>query len=290
MICSRFRLPDLVLQDDVEIPHPRETSAADVEIWTHDDGRVVAYCAKWGDQYWVDLPEVARFSFARAGRKVTVARHLPIPDDVLIDIYHRSALPLVLQALDVEVVHASGAVLPGGVVGLCGHSGVGKSTTAYGLGRRGHPLWADDALALVISAGAISTYRLPFETRLRPPAASFFGRDTLARGWHGDMEPERAPTECEPLAALCVLVPETGGSDVPTIHRLRPAAAFTRLLAQAYCFSLKDDGDKRRMVDHYLELATRVPVFEMRFGPCLEGLPKVLDAVETIAGSFVPAG
>jgi hypothetical protein len=67
------------------------------------------------------------------------------------------------------------------------------------------------------------------------------------------------------------------------IERLRPSAALPALLAHAYCFSLEDPGLKRAMVQHYIELAARVPVFALRFQPRFELLPLILDEIERIA-------
>ena len=42
------------------------------------------------------------------------------------------------------------------------------------------------------------------------------------------------------------------------------------MLAHAYCFSLREPERRRRMVERYLDLTTRVPVFEIRVESGLE--------------------
>jgi hypothetical protein len=58
----------------------------------------------------------------------------------------------------------------------------------------------------------------------------------------------------------------------------------TTALSHAYCYSLQHAAFKRRMVEHYLDLVARVPVFEIRFRPGLEQLPALADMVEQVAG------
>jgi hypothetical protein len=67
-----------------------------------------------------------------------------------------------------------------------------------------------------------------------------------------------------------------------TVERVSPSSAFPRLLGHAYCFSLQDAERKRRMIERYLDLAARVPIFELRFQAGLDHLDKMLDALEEI--------
>jgi hypothetical protein len=204
---------------------------------------------------------------------------------VIEETYCRSVLPMVLQACGTEVLHAS-AVQTGGVVALCGTSGVGKSTIAFAMSRRGHRIWADDAVAIDLSGQSLVALPLPFEMRLRPRAAAFFGVEPQAAGDASPAGPmDQADPSPAPLTALCVLSrgeEERRGWGV-RIERLRPSAALPTLLAHAYCFSLEDPGLKRAMVQHYMELAGRVPVFALRFRPGLELLPLILDEIERVA-------
>jgi putative ribosome biogenesis GTPase RsgA len=96
----------------------------------------------------MDVPGVATFGFAIPTESVTAVPHPPARPELIRVTYERAVLPRVLQAGGAEVLHASAVYVRDGVVALCGDSGVGKSTTAMALSRRGHPLWADDVVAL----------------------------------------------------------------------------------------------------------------------------------------------
>jgi hypothetical protein len=162
---------------------------------------------------------------------------------------------------------------------MCGRRQIGKSTTAYALSRRGHRLWADDAVALEIADESVMALQLPFALRLRPRSVSFFGGDgqeSSSMPNEARQAPERAP-----LAAIFVLertsVAQHGGVE---ILRLGPHDAFMALLGNAYWFSLSDDDRRRRMVSRYLDLSTWVPIFRLRFRPEFARLDVMLDRVE----------
>jgi hypothetical protein len=88
-----------------------------------------------------------------------------------------------------------------------------------------------------------------------------------------------------PLVAVCVIDRGSRALGDAALTRLRPSTAFPAVLAHAFCFSLEDLGRKRLMLDRYLGLVARVPVFELGFGEGLAGLAAVLDAIERVIGA-----
>jgi hypothetical protein len=57
------------------------------------------------------------------------------------------------------------------------------------------------------------------------------------------------------------------------------ARAFSELLAHAHCFDAENPTQTRRLVDDYLGLVTRVPVFALEYQPDLQQLPQLIRAV-----------
>jgi len=248
------------------------------EVWHDDRGMLCAYGGIEGRRCWMHFPGLASFSFDPDSEDVTATAPPTTERDVLIATFQRAVLPMVLQARDTEVLHASGVRMPRGVMAFCARSGTGKSTLAFGLGRRGYRMWADDAVAFAASGPQVKALPLPFALRLRPDAVAYLNaglRNSV--GTMGD-----GVTDAEPaaLAAVAVLERVERLGRRARVERLRPSAAFPAVLAHAYCFSLRVPERRRRMVERYLDLTTQVPVFAIRVESGLERLPATLDAIE----------
>jgi hypothetical protein len=111
--------------------------------------------------------------------------------------------------------------------------------------------------------------------------ASFLGEErAMERAGAAFDGTEQIDGEWAPLAALGVLKRISGHAEGVAIEPLLPASAFAALLPHAYCFGLTDRDRKRRMMEQYLLLSARLPVFEMRFQPGLQKLPEILDRIE----------
>src|SRR5215217_5019656 len=197
-----------------------DAADSDVQVWREHDGTVIARGHTVDGVHWMDLPGLASFCFGQDVEGVTAFPHWPVREDLILDAYHRSVLPMALQVFGREVLHASAVLTPQGVVALCAVSGTGKSTTAFGLSRRGWPLWADDAVAFEASESGVAAIPLPFDIRLRSEAATFFDRDAALAGGTSERIGVRAQIEAEPvpLAALLVLDRIPGKSDTATVR------------------------------------------------------------------------
>ena len=236
------------------------------EVWRDAEGREVGY----GDagEGWLHLLGVATFRFGPSGVKAIAGDG--VADEKIRDAHRRLVLPLALQALGQEVLHASAVAFEAGAVAFCAESGTGKSTVAYSLARRGHPPCADDAVAIGPGPRGPELIPLPFALRLRPASADYYGEED------GPAE-VRHPVNRRPVAAICVLQRGEEGSEV---SRLSRAEAFPALLAHAYSFGLGDESRRRRMMQHYLSLASEIPVFRVVLAHGLSTLPDTLDEIE----------
>ncbi len=246
-------------------PAPPSADASS-NVWLDSDGSPAAYGGSDEVSHWMELPGVGSFRFGD-GPRVTVFPANGVRDETVEDAFRRIVLPMALQAEGEEVLHASAVVGPAGVVAVCAVSGTGKTTLAYALSRRGHPLWADDAVAFDSNDDGVLAQPLPFTLRLKGESATLFGdapTETL-------YEPE-----AERLAAILVLAREEGIS----VELLDTAAAFPLVLEHAYCFDLDENERKRTMMASYLELAARIPIYRVRMQPGLDRLPALLDRLE----------
>jgi hypothetical protein len=260
-----------IAEETSAAPSPPDISDTSATVWRDGAGAVVALGQTIGDEHWVHVPGRGAYSFRRKAGGVTAVPEPGTEGHLVEDTFRRIILPLALQAQGHEVLHASAVRTPAGVVALCAVAGTGKSTLACALSRRGHRLWADDAVCLEFAERSVHVRPLPFTLRLRPASAAFFGGAPRQGA-------VRVPDETVPLAAIFVL--ERAESGPPEVERLPATSAFRDVLTHAYCFDINDRARNEAMVQHYLELVDRVPVFGVRFSDGLDRLDNTLDAIE----------
>ncbi len=262
-----------------EAPAP---DAPGVHTWRNRSGGVVAtgYCT--GDVCWMHWPYLGAYRFALNDPGVIRAFPLRGASIAIIrDTYTRSVVPMALQALGYEALHASAVLMPGGVVGFFAASETGKSTMAYGLSARGYPQWGDDSLVFEPFSSPLTSRWLPFDVRLRPRSSAFFeSRGEASRALPATPLPSRAP-----LAALCLLTRADSDSEPVVVRRLDPVRAFSALIAHAHCFNPHDEPRRAAMLRHYMDVTGRLPIFEIVFRPVLEDMPRVQDAVIEALGT-----
>lgn len=259
------------------------------------DGSIWAYSYAVGSERWMHVPGIGSFRFGSRGEEAVVVPEPaapPISHAVIEDAYQRAVLPMALHAHGDEVIHASAVLMEHGVVAFCGRSQTGKSTVAYGLHRRGCPVWADDTLVFEASDEIVQAVPYPHRLRIRAEAADYFDLHELRRrdtsSWTAL---EQAQAEPAPLACIFLLERETQGSAAVETVRLAPADAFAGVIEHAYWFRLDDAERRRRMIEKYLVLASQVPVFRMRFRAALDQLPEMLDRAESLrAVAAMPSG
>jgi hypothetical protein len=273
----------LRIEPPVALEVPARVRAPALEIWRDEDGEIYATGGRVGEAYWIEVLGVGTFRFEANDGDAVEATPLPdIGDEEILDNYRRIVLPLALHACGSELVHASAVVAPsGGVVAFAAGTRTGKSTLAYALSLRGHPIWADDAVLFRAGSGPVESTPLPFALRIREPSARFFHLQGRAEGEWRPLFVEG--DAARPLAAVCLLEQKSGGTGAGAAVEVElrdPASAFPALLAHSYRFSIKDPRRKREMMSRYLELTALVPVYDIRFHPQLDGLGEVLDRIE----------
>jgi hypothetical protein len=253
-----------------------------VIVWRDLAGEICAIGEVRGGHRWMNFPDLASFRFA-ANEPVVAFADPDTSPDLIRDAFTRSVVPMMLQALGTEVLHASGFLAPCGVVALGAVSETGKSTLARAVARRGYTQWADDAVVFEFDRGQVVSRSLPFAPRVHDDSAAALGGERLL--------PERDLDAVAPLAAVLLLERVEPAPEAPVVawRLLAPAEAFPLVLEHAYCFDLEDEQRKRRMMDQYLDLANRVPVVAFRYRSGFDVLDRVvdglLDAVVAICGA-----
>jgi hypothetical protein len=260
---------------------PPEDTSSGVHVWYNRRGGVVARGFRAGGSYWMAWPYLATYEFSASTPFITAYPEPAAPSDVVWDVYRRSVVPMALQVLGWEALHASAIVTSEGVVAFCAVSETGKSTLAFGLRRLGFPQWSDDGVVFRVADQRPLAEPLPFEARLRPESRTLFGwSDTAPRGIEGNGPGEQQFTGPVPLAAICLLKRVAGNPDAETVvQRTSAAAAFTELLTHAHEFDPYDSDRRARMLQTYLELSASVAVFEAAFVPNRARLDSLLRSL-----------
>ncbi len=148
---------------------------------------------------------------------VTASPHAGVSEDLVAYPLLGSVLALALEQLGLFTIHASAVSVGGNGVVMMGDKGAGKSTTATAMIRAGHPLIADDIVA--VDEGLRLRPGFP-QVKLSPAAAAAFDAPDAV---HRPTVPE-VPEKCR------VLLPERfarGATPLKRIYRLERAPAGT---------------------------------------------------------------
>jgi hypothetical protein len=184
------------------------------------------------------------------------------------------ALPLAATLRGLEVLHASGVVLPGDLLGggaalFSGQQGAGKSSLAAALLRRGAALLGDDTIALEPVGSELMTYpgmgvlhlRAEEHERLSPAARAALGPAAPTHGKRRHHPPALASPA--PLGGLFLLERSTRGPAVERIEAVDPYA----LLASTFNLSVRTPERLTRHLDLAASLAASGRVYRLRVQP-----------------------
>jgi energy-coupling factor transporter ATP-binding protein EcfA2 len=164
-------------------------------------------------------------------------------------------LPVVAALRGLHVIHASAVAFDDGAIALAGASGAGKSTLAAELARAGHPMLAEDVLALRLEQGSpvaepgVSLPELPRAPHPLPLRALYLlgeheggepsPRDLMATSFVPYLSGAAGPLELAATLARCVTVAhvrvdrtrppsELAARIVRHAESANPPAAFSR--------------------------------------------------------------
>ncbi len=258
---------------------PAPETGRKVNEWCDDGGEVVARAYTSRALHWIEWPGLGVFGFSAGSQEVRVWPEPGRRHEAVADTFSRTLEPIILQTLGWQALHASAAVGSAGVVAFCGRKGSGKSTLAFAMHQAGWPQFSDDALVLRLDQDRVASCPLPFKPRLRPPARAYFANAV-------SLSQYSSGTANVPLAAV-FLLQQNSDLASPRISLMPQARAFSEVLAHAHCFDAEDPTQTRRLVNDYLGIVARVPVFALEYKPDLQKLPQLTRAVGQAASNPV---
>lgn len=232
-------------------------------------------CLRW--------PEVGAF-LVRGGREILLDPS-PGADATLLRAYLLGpVLALLLHQRGLLVLHASGVAVDGAAVLFLGGSGRGKSTTVAVLHARGHPLLADDAIAVDLAAAPGAPAALPGfpQLKLWPDALASLGETPEALPRIHARAVKRARRLAgvaagpRPLRRLYVL----GDGDDLRIEPLHGHPAVFELVQHAYIAPALARLGSATHLAQCVRLAAAVPVHRLRRPRSLARLEELAAFVE----------
>ena len=143
------RVPDVEVHLDATLwPRLQPTNA---DVWyvspEHDAG-IPWLTVRRDDGFTFDYSEGAVFAVSGDGSRIAAGWRAPLSLDDAASYLLGPVLAFALRLRGTLPLHASGVAIGGGAVLFVGPAGSGKSTTAAVLGTLGHPVLADDVVAL----------------------------------------------------------------------------------------------------------------------------------------------
>ena len=222
---------------------------------------------QWYDGYRIRYQDQVDFHVSPRDRTITVDV-LDCPPAALRHFLLDQVMPLMLS-MHALVLHASASVIDGRTVAFTGHCGVGKSTLAAILARRGHPVLSDDALLLRPSGTTLEAVPSYPGLRLWPGimAAMSRGAETLPvdsasakRRLKGDLGFHGCPA---PLGGVYMVAPEPSADVV-----FRPLSARdTAMLFIEHGFRIeqREGTALTREMDTACDAARRVPAWRLSY-------------------------
>jgi hypothetical protein len=270
-------VPDftLVFGDDRA---PVSDGGRQVNEWLDDCDQVFARAFSSGALRWIHCLGLGVFAFSASSRVVTVWPEPDAEHDAIIETFSRIVAPLILQDMGWQALHAGAVAGPSGVLAFCGRSGSGKSTLAFAMELAGYRQVADDVLMLRLDQERVMSRQLPFKPRLRPDSLAYFAHMRPAPSFSGPQIVEI------PLSAI-YLLQQNETLNKPRLSLLPQARAFSEVLAQAECFDAENPRYTRRLVESYLELAARVPVYSLKYRPSFQHLSNLCGAIMETVGA-----
>lgn len=290
-ISSELPLPELI---------PAQDGTPELRIWFGAIERLPDEVGRQGDFVRAGVAEAVLFWDAvaafhiRQGREIIVEPHPGVDGNLLRSFLLGSAVGVALDQRGLLTLHASAVEIDGCAVAFIGWKGFGKSTTAAALHARGHRLLTDDILALDLAGDAPVIYPGFAQLKLRPDAASsVVAQPELLPRLHPEIDKlAHRPTagfSLDPLPLRGIFLLDQG--ERPEVTPLRPHETFFALVCHSYAQRfLKAPSATAAHFRQCERLAASVPVQRLRRPYRLEGLPDVLDLVEThVAHQFALA-
>lgn len=209
-------------------------------------------------EFLLRVDSVARY-YVQEGRRITIQPEPGVEEESILIFLMGSAMGALLHQRNILVLHAGAIAVNGQSVIFSGHSGIGKSTLAAGLHKRGYPFLADDVCAIAVLDGKPAV--IPGFPRLKLWADVLKKLDTdkdqlKSIRWTQGLEKYFLPVEPghdKPVPLKSVFILESTNTNNMEIKTLKGADKIDPLIKNTYRIRfLNGLGGKK---DHFRQCA-----------------------------------
>ena len=194
----------------------------------------------------------------------------PLTADDMATYFLGPVMGFVLRRRNIACLHASAVEIRGRAVCFCGDAGCGKSTTAAALALRGHPVLAEDIVALEESGGEFRAVPGHPRVCLWPESVSMlFGHaDALPQitpAWEKhylELDGARAkfsPAKL-PLGVVYLIAPRSSEENTPRVEKLSSREALLGLVQNTYMNWVLGREQRANEFDTLSRLVQQIPV------------------------------
>jgi hypothetical protein len=149
---------------------PRRAGRRWFHRWRTPDGKRWVAFSRDEAGYVLRFPEIGDFDVQPALRRIDSYAGPHTPPDTVRHLLLDQVLPLIAGAPDRLALHGSVVATGTGAIAFLGYSGLGKSTLAARLGRRGLPVLSDDCCLICRAPGGFEVVPSYPGVRLKPDA------------------------------------------------------------------------------------------------------------------------
>jgi hypothetical protein len=211
-----------------------------------------------------------RFVVDGAAKHVWGTYQAPLTAEDMATYFLGPVMGFVLRRRNITCLHASAVEIRGRAVCFCGDAGSGKSTAAAALALRGHPVLAEDIVALEESGGEFRAVPGYPRVCLWPESVSMlFGQadalPQLTPVWEKhyiELDGTRASFSQTklPLSVVYLLAPRNSEENTPRVEKLSPREAFLGLVQNTYMNWVLGREQRANEFETLCRLVQQIPV------------------------------
>ena len=196
------------------------------------------------------------FFISPSGTEIFYDESRNISKSEIIHKFFNQILPMTMNYLDKEVIHASSILVSGEAIAFVGNGGYGKSTIAASLIKEGNKLISDDAVPLILNHNKIYTASGLNTINLWPHAQKILNRtkkDSVHSKSYVVLSKEEYSMGTFPLKKIYFLKPSQDIKEI-SVNKLSKQEAAMELVRAAH----RLDITNKQMLQNQLTILTKI--------------------------------